>query len=92
MENPALFNKLSLHQKVLLVDDMGIELCSIEHYDHRIHLFAFNELFIEAYHNIETKQLEKIAVAEYGDLDKYLSRITISTLKKGRNRFQAPML
>jgi hypothetical protein len=92
MENPRLFNNLALYQKLLLIEDMGVELCSIAHYDHRIHLYAFNDIMIEAFHNIDTHQLEKIVVAEYGDLDKYVSRITIESFTKGKNRSEAPML
>jgi hypothetical protein len=37
---------------------------------------------IEAYHNIATKEIEKIVVAEYRDLDKFLPWITLSSLLK----------
>jgi hypothetical protein len=76
------FNDLSLHDKLLLVDDMATEVCSIEFYDHRIHLYALSSIFIEAYHNIETGNIDRITVAEYGDLDKYLSRIILRQLAK----------
>jgi hypothetical protein len=71
------FNELSMHDKVLLIEDLGQELCSIEHYDHRIYLYSFNSLLIEIYRNIESQKIERITVATYGDLDKFVSRITI---------------
>lgn len=80
------FNELTIQDKALLVDDLAIHLCSIEFYDYRIHLYALNNLLIEAYHNIESKQIERINTAEFSDLDKFLSRITIdhSWAKKQR--------
>jgi hypothetical protein len=92
MKNGNTFNELSLNNKILLLEDTGIELISIEHYDHRIYLYSFDSFFVEIYVNIETRQVEKILVAKYGDLDKYLSRIIIESISIGRNRSQAPML
>lgn len=74
---PMPFNDLTLHDKQLLVEDIGIHLSSIEFYDHRIHLYALNLLLIESYHNIDTKKVERITIAEYDDLDKFISRIQI---------------
>jgi hypothetical protein len=71
------FNELSMHDKEVLVNDFATELCSIEFYDHRIHLYALDSHFIEAYHNIETGIIERITLATYGDLDKFLTRIRI---------------
>jgi hypothetical protein len=76
------FNDLSLSNKVLLIDDLATEICSIEFYDHRVYLYSMHTLFIEAYHNIETQEIERISVAEYGDLDKYLSRILLHQLTR----------
>jgi hypothetical protein len=76
------FNKLSTYNKVLLIKDMGVQLSSIEFYDHRIFLFAFNGLLIEVYRNIETKKIESITVAGYSDLDKFISRITLPPSKR----------
>lgn len=71
------FNDLSMHDKAVLVTDFATELCSIEFYDHRIYLYALNSLFIEAYHNIESGEIERISVADYTDLDKFLTRIRV---------------
>jgi len=76
------FNAMSMNHKRIIVEDYATELCSIEHYDHRIYLYAINDLMIEAYHNIATKEIEKIAVADYKDLDKFLPWITMSSLLK----------
>jgi hypothetical protein len=74
------FNELSMKHKVVLIEDFSEELASIEFYEHRIKLFALDSLFIEAYQNIETKEIDRITLAEYGDLDKYLPWITLSSL------------
>ena len=71
------FNELSMHDKALLVDDFATELCSIEFYDHRIFLYDLNGNFVEAYHNIDTREIERISIANYSDLDKFLTRIRI---------------
>jgi hypothetical protein len=71
------FDILSLHDKKLLIEDMAIMVASIEHYDHRINLYALNRLFIEAYQNIDTRIIERITVADSTDLDKFLARITL---------------
>ncbi|HYC84231.1 MAG TPA: hypothetical protein VEB86_03375 [Chryseosolibacter sp.] len=82
---PIHFNDLSLRDKALLLDDFGVLLCSIEHYDHRVYLYALNNLFVEAYHNIETKAVDRVTMAEPADLDKFLARISIYNYKKPEN-------
>jgi hypothetical protein len=77
---PTAFNILSLEHKNLLVEDMGQFLFSKEYYDHRIHLYSMNNMFVEAYYNIESKQLDSIVEISYADLDKYLSQILIYDL------------
>lgn len=72
------FNELKLNDKILLIEDLGVELCSIEFYDHRIYLYAFDSLLIEVFKNIETRKVENITVANYGDLDKFITRITLA--------------
>jgi hypothetical protein len=74
------FNELSMKHKVVLITDFSEELASIEFYDYRIKLFALDALLVEAYQNIETKEIERITLADYGDLDKYLPWITLSSL------------
>lgn len=81
---PVHFNDLSARDKALLLEDMGVLLCSIEHYDHRVYLYALNSLFIEVYQNIETRIIERIAVASDADLDKFLSQITIDRVARSR--------
>jgi hypothetical protein len=73
----ATFDNLSLRHKLLLVEDMGTEILSIEYYDHRIHLYAFDSMLVEKYQNIETKAIEKFTVCTNADLDKFLCRITL---------------
>jgi len=74
------FDQLSMQNKVTLVRDFADDLCSMEFYDHRIYLYSLNSMMIEVYENIETKEIENIITIQYSDLDKYLSRITMSSL------------
>ncbi len=76
------FNDLSLELRTSIVDEFASPLLSIEYYDYRVDLFSLNSLLIERYQNIETEEVERIFVAEYADLDKYLSQIMIGRLKK----------
>lgn len=76
------FNELPITDKALLVAEFGCFLQSIEFYDFRVHLYALNSNFIEVYYNILTRQVEKISLAHYGELDKYLTRILIASLKR----------
>jgi hypothetical protein len=76
------FDKLSMHNKTLLIDDMATELGSIVFYDHRIYLYSLNSLFIEACHNLDTGKIERINVVRYADLDKFLVRIRLQPLRQ----------
>lgn len=64
-----------------VIHEFGKPVLSIEYYDHRINLFVLNNTFIEHYQNLETGRVDKIIEAGYDDLDKYLSRIVIGSLK-----------
>lgn len=68
---------MSLLHKELLIEDIGVHLVSIEHYDHRIHLYALNDLLIEMRYDVGTKELSSVESISYEDIDKYLSRILI---------------
>jgi hypothetical protein len=93
MENQKTFNELSIKNKTLLLEDIGMELCSIEFYDHRIHLYAMNNMLVEVFQNIETREVERITTADYSNLDKYMMRITLEPLTfKGKNRFDNTIL
>lgn len=74
------FNELALPDKAVLIAEFGNYLESIEYYDYWIHLYNLHENFIEIFYNINTKQIDKITLASYADLDKYLSRILIKGL------------
>lgn len=76
------FDRLSMHNKTLLIDDMATALGSIVHYDHRIYLYSLNSLFIEAWHNLDTGNVERINVVTYADLDKFLTRIRLQPLQQ----------
>jgi hypothetical protein len=71
------FNELPLKRKMLIVNEFAYQLISMEYYDHRIYLYSLGCNFVELFVNIETDRIEKITIAKYGDLDKYLSQILI---------------
>ncbi len=75
------FDDLSLVDKAWLIHEFAETIMSIEYYDERIFLYGLNGHFIELYYNIETRQIHRISLANYSDLDKYLSRILITSLK-----------
>lgn len=76
------FNELPLTDKALLIAEFGNYLESIEYYDYWIHLYALNAHFIEIYYNIHTRQIDKISLVTYTDLDKYLNRIVIHGFRR----------
>ena len=82
MQHQVRFNELPLTDKALLIAEFGKYLESIEFYDYWIHLYALNSNFIEIYYNINTRQIDRISLVNYADLDKYLSRIVIHTTRK----------
>jgi hypothetical protein len=80
MMNVQAFDNLKIRDKILLIEDMGELVFSLEFYEHRIYLYSFNTMFIEAYKNLETDQFEKIHTVAIADLDKFLSQITLGNL------------
>lgn len=76
------FNKLPLTEKALLIAEFGIYLDSLEFYSYWIHLYSIHSHFIEVYFNTKTKQIDKISMPEYEDLDKYLSKIFLNVMRK----------
>jgi hypothetical protein len=66
-----------MHHKLLLIEDLATELCSIEYYDHRVYLYSLDSFFIEVYQNIENKRIDRITMAGSGDLDKFIAQITL---------------
>lgn len=75
------FNNLTIVDKAWLVYEFGDFLMSIEYYDYRVHLYSLNCQFVELYENIDNRQIERIEVAHYNALDKYLSRVLIRDIK-----------
>jgi hypothetical protein len=71
------FNELSMTDKSLLVAEFGCHLEAIEFYDYWIHLYSLHQHFIELHYNVGTRQIDKIRMCNYLDLDKYLDRILI---------------
>jgi hypothetical protein len=75
------FNELPMTDKALLMAEFGEYLESVEFYDYWVHLYTLHGNFVEIYYNIHTRQIDKIILVDYKDLDKYLSRITIQKFK-----------
>lgn len=71
------FNGLPVSRQLGILNDFSILVHSMEYYDHRINLHSLGSYFIEVYEDLETRRIEKIRVASYSDLDKYLSQIII---------------
>lgn len=78
--NVQAFNNLKTEDKILLIEDMGDMVFSMEFYEHRIYLFSFNAMFIEVYRNLESGKIESINSISLDDLDKFLSQITLGNL------------
>jgi hypothetical protein len=76
------FNELSLTDKALIMAEFGDYLESIEYYDYWIHLYSLQNQFVEIYYNCRSRQIEKMLMLEYKDLDKYLNRIVIDKVIK----------
>lgn len=76
------FNELPITDKALLIAEFGDFLKTHDLYDYRVHLYSLNSHYVEVYYNILTRQVERISLAEYEDLDKYLPRIVLPSLKK----------
>ena len=78
--NVEAFDRLQTSDKILLIEDMGELVFSMEFYEHRIYLFSFNSMFVEAYRNLESGEIESINSITLADLDKFLSQITLGNL------------
>jgi hypothetical protein len=76
------FNELSIVDKAMLIAEFGNFLRSTDFYNYRVHLYALNENFIEVYYNVETRQVERITLAMYEHLDKYMSAIILPSIRK----------
>lgn len=75
------FNELTLTDKALLLAEFGSYLDSIEFYDYWLHLYSLNSQLIEVWYNIHSKQIEKIDLISYKDLDRYTSKIVMFNFK-----------
>ena len=73
-------DSLSLSDRALLLAEFGHFLVSMEYYDYRLYLFSLNDGFVEIFENVDSRQIQRISVASYKDLDKYLSRIVIGRM------------
>ncbi|HEY0742551.1 MAG TPA: hypothetical protein VGD40_13845 [Chryseosolibacter sp.] len=78
--NVEAFDRLKTSDKILLIEDMGDLVLSMEFYDHRIFLFSFNSMFVEARKNLETGEIEAINSISLSDLDKFLAQVTLGNL------------
>jgi hypothetical protein len=76
------FNQLPICDKALLISQFATFIQSVNYYDYRVHLYTLNSHFIEAYYNTLTRQVERISLVEYDELDKYLAQIVLPKLSK----------
>ena len=78
--NVQAFDNLKTSDKILLIEDIGQLVFSLEFYEHRIYLVSLNSMFIEVCRNLETGKIERINSITLEDLDKFLSQITLGNL------------
>jgi hypothetical protein len=76
------FNDLSLPDKAIILAEYGKHMMSLDWHGYRIHLYSLNSHFVEVYFNVFTRQVEKIAIVIYGDLDKFTNSLSIRGLFK----------
>jgi hypothetical protein len=72
------FNELPIEQRLVLMIEYGSYTGeSFEFYDYWRHLYMFNSHFIEIWYNTHTRQIEKVVMLNYKDLDKYTDRMIL---------------
>lgn len=72
------FNNLSNYDKAHLLCEYGEYLSGLETTTYRISLYSLNDSYIEIYFNLYTLKTEKIEIASYSELDKYLNKLTLN--------------
>lgn len=72
------FNDLPLQEKVLIISEYAEFLMTVEVIGYRIHLYSLNSHFVEAHHNLSTREVDKILITSYADLDRFLARVTVN--------------
>lgn len=71
------FDDLALTDKALLIAEYGVWLQSVEYYDYWVHLYSLHSHFIEIFYSINTRQIDRITMANKLDMNKHLDRIII---------------
>lgn len=75
------FNNLPIIEKALLLTEFGTYLESIEGSNHWIHLYSMNHHFFEVHYDLTTRQIDRISLIKYEDVDIYLSGIILINIK-----------
>jgi uncharacterized protein YggT (Ycf19 family) len=75
-----IFNELPLTDKAILVAEFGTLVTSIEFYDYWVHLYTLNNNFIEVYYNMQTRQIDRITLATYDEIDKFILNVDLRNL------------
>lgn len=71
------FENLPLNDKAKWVWENGIYLETMAHGTFKINLYAVGKDFIEVYLDAATNEVDKIALAEASDVNKYLDKIEL---------------
>lgn len=71
------FENLPLNDKAKWVWENGIYLETMVHGTFKVNLYAVGKEFIEVYLDDATNEVDKIALAEAGDVNKYLDKIEL---------------
>jgi hypothetical protein len=74
------FDKLDIDSKSIVLHYNGSMLASIIYYNYRATLYAFGNLLIEEYYDMESKEVSRICTAQEQDLKKYLEKIDLKDL------------
>jgi hypothetical protein len=74
------FDKLDIDSKSIMLHYNGNMLASVMYYNYRATLYAFSNLLIEEYYDMESKEVSRICTAQQQDLKKYLEKIDLSDL------------
>jgi hypothetical protein len=74
------FDKLDIDSKSIMLHYNGRMLASVNYFNYRVTLFAFQHSLIEEYYDTESKEVSRICTARIQDLKKFLDHIDISDI------------
>lgn len=74
------FDKLDIDSKSIMLQYNGQMLASVNYYNYKVTLFAFQHSLVEEYYDTEIKEVSRICTAQPQDLKKFIDEIDISDL------------